>query len=76
MKAPTNEHWSAVKRIFHYLKSTIQHGLFLSVILLYNLQLTPMQIWRGRLMIENPPVGIVSFFVQISFLGARRSNAL
>jgi len=30
MQAPTNEHWSVVKRILHYLKSTIQHGLFLS----------------------------------------------
>ena len=30
MQAPTDEHWSAVKRILRYLKSIIQHGIFLS----------------------------------------------
>ena len=30
MQASTDEHWSAVKWILHYLKSTIQYGLFLS----------------------------------------------
>jgi len=30
MQAPTDEHWSAVKQILCYLKSTIQHCLFLS----------------------------------------------
>ena len=45
MQAPTDEHWSAVNRILRHLKSIIQHGLFLSlVILLYSLLLTLMQI--------------------------------
>ena len=30
MQAPTDEHWSVIKRILCYLKSTIQYGLFLS----------------------------------------------
>ena len=30
MQAPTDEYWSAVKRILCYLKFIIQHGLFLS----------------------------------------------
>jgi len=29
MQAPTNEHWSAVKWILRYLKSTIQYNIFL-----------------------------------------------
>ena len=74
MQAPTHEHWSAVKWILCYLKFTIQHGIFSLVILLYSLLLTPMQIGQGRSMIKNLPVAIVSFLVQISFLGARRSR--
>ena len=30
MQPPNDEHWAAVKRILHYLKSIIQHGIFLS----------------------------------------------
>ena len=30
MQAPTDKHWSAVKWILRYLKSAIQHGIFLS----------------------------------------------
>ena len=30
MQAPTDEHWSTVKRILRYLKSTIQRDFFLS----------------------------------------------
>ena len=30
MQASTNEHWSTVKRILYYLKSSIQYGFFLS----------------------------------------------
>lgn len=29
MHSPTETHWSAVKRVLHYLKSTIHYGLFL-----------------------------------------------
>ena len=47
---------------------------FSSVILLCSLLLTPIQIGRGRSMVENSPVAIVSFLVQISFLGARTST--
>ena len=31
MQAPTDEHWSAIKWIIRYLKSTIQHGLLFSL---------------------------------------------
>ena len=65
MQAPTDAHWSAVKWILRYLKSTIQLGIFL--FRHSSVQLTaytePMQIGQGRSMIENLPVAIVSFLV-------------
>ena len=70
MQAPTNEHWSAVKQILCYLKSTIQHDLFLSRHSSVQLTVYTDAGWGRVSMIENPPVAIVSFLVQISFLGA------
>ena len=49
MQAPTDEHWNAVKQILRYLKSTIQHGLFLSLYFFVQLTAYTDADWAGSI---------------------------
>ena len=73
MQALTDEHWSIDPPL-----PQIYHSIWPFLSRHSSVQLTTYTDadWAGRSMIENPPVAIMSFLVQISFLEAWRSSAL
>ena len=62
MQAPTDEHWSAVKRILRYLKSIIQYGLFLSRHSSVQLTSYTDADWAGSIDDWKPPVTTMSSY--------------
>jgi len=76
MHAPTDSHWTAVKRILRYLKGTTSYGFHItrgSLLLYMALQ---MQIGLVVLMIASLRAAILSFLVRHRFLENPASNAL
>ena len=59
MHAPTENHWSAVKRILRYLKGTIDHGMLIRHSSYHYLQAFTDSHWQGS---TNSPSSLTAFF--------------
>ncbi|GJY13616.1 retrovirus-related pol polyprotein from transposon TNT 1-94 [Tanacetum coccineum] len=56
MHAPTENHWSAVKRILRYLRGTVEHGMLISRSSGFTLQAFTNVLWKG-----NPNTSLEAF---------------
>ncbi|GKB54277.1 retrovirus-related pol polyprotein from transposon TNT 1-94 [Tanacetum coccineum] len=73
MHAPTENHWSAVKRILRYLHGTVEHGMLIRRSSVSTLQVFTDVLWKG-----NPDTSLEAFSVglEIQMIDGPRGDLL